>query len=81
MPQLVTCGSEFLRINAQKNSIEYSSIFAKGPTHNVSLVELCLPPNIIRILHLNKLSSANDMYSKARLLCESSHSLLVSSYN
>lgn len=25
MPQLVTCGSEFLRINAQKNSIEYSS--------------------------------------------------------
>ena len=25
MPQIVTCGSEFLRINAQKNSIEYSS--------------------------------------------------------
>lgn len=25
MPQIVTCGSEFLRINAQENSIEYSS--------------------------------------------------------
>lgn len=25
MPQIVTCGSEFWRINAQKNSIEYSS--------------------------------------------------------
>lgn len=25
MPQLVTCGSDLLRINTQKNSIEYSS--------------------------------------------------------
>ena len=34
MPQIVTCGSEFLRINAQENSIEYSSNGGGRTWHN-----------------------------------------------